>query len=177
MRSTAPKPHPVIIGGGQENGFRGGTLNTPAIVGFGKAVELLKTQEVERQAHLKELTAFLIQGIQALNASGASAGKLYLHTPLEKNLRVCGIVNVSVEGVAGEKIVMQLDMQHIAVSSGSACHADKITPSHVVFAQCGDEALALSTLRISLGQFSTKDDVDALLKTLTDRLARWHRSS
>jgi cysteine desulfurase len=77
--------------------------------------------------------------------------------------------------VAGEKMVMQLDMQHIAVSSGSACHADKITPSHVVLAQCGDEALALSTLRISLGQFSTMDDVKVLLETLKDRLARWHR--
>ena len=175
MRSTAPKPHPVIIGGGQENGFRGGTLNTPAIVGFGKAVELLETHEVERQAHLKDLTAVLIQGIQALNESGTSAGKIHFNTPLEEDLRACGIVNLSIEGVAGEKMVMQLDMQHIAVSSGSACHADKITPSHVVLAQCGDEALALSTLRISLGQFSTMDDVKALLETLKDRLARWHR--
>ncbi len=177
MRSTAPKPHPVIIGGGQENGFRGGTLNTPAIVGFGKAVELLQTHEDERQAHLKGLTTFLIQGIQALNTSGASAGKIHFNTPLEEDARVCGIVNLSVEGVAGEKMVMQLDMHNICVSSGSACHADKITPSHVVLAQCGDEALALSTLRISLGQFSTQDDVEALLKTLENRLARWHQSS
>jgi cysteine desulfurase len=177
MRSTAPKPHPVIIGGGQENGFRGGTLNTPAIVGFGKAVELLQTHEDERQAHLKGLTAFLIQGIEALNTSGASAGKIHFNTPLEEESRVCGIVNISVDGVAGEKMVMQLDMHNICVSSGSACHADKITPSHVVLAQCGDEALALSTLRISLGQFSTLDDVKDLLNSLTTRLACWHRET
>jgi cysteine desulfurase len=173
-RKIAFKPHPVIMGGGQENGFRGGTLNTPAIVGFGKAVELLKTHEVERQAHLKDLTAFLIQGIQNLNTHGLSKGKLHLNTPLEEDKRVPGIVNVSVEGVSGDKMVMQLDMQNIAVSSGSACHADQLSPSHVVLAQGGNEALAKSTLRMSLGQYSTIEGVNDLLNILAVRLARWH---
>jgi cysteine desulfurase len=173
-RKIAFKPHPVIMGGGQEHGFRGGTLNTPAIVGFGKAVELLKTHEVERQAHLKDLTAFLIQGIQNLNTHGLSKGKLHLNTPLEEDKRVPGIVNVSVEGVSGDKMVMQLDMQNIAVSSGSACHADQLSPSHVVLAQGGNEALAKSTLRMSLGQYSTIEGVNDLLNILAVRLARWH---
>ena len=177
VRSTAPKPHPIIIGGGQEQDFRGGTLNTPAIIGFGKAIELLSLHEDLRQSHLEALTTHLIKGIHALNEAEPSKGKIHFNTPLDETLRVAGIVNISVEGVAGEKMVMQLDMQNICVSSGSACHADKITPSHVVLAQCNDPSLALSTLRISLGQFTTFDNVDALLQALKERLSRWHRSS
>jgi cysteine desulfurase len=168
-RRGTPDLHPLFCGGGQEGGRRAGTLNTPAILGFAKAIDVLEREEAYRIEHLTHLTAYLMEGLTRLNPTG----KLQFNTPQHPAHRVPGVVNISVLGVKGEKMVMHLDMQGIGVSSGSACHADRIEPSHVILAQCGDEARALSTLRISLGMPTTQEELDIFLESFENRLKRW----
>lgn len=168
-RATAPRPQPIILGGGQESGLRGGTLNTPAIVSFATAVERLALIQADYQTHLEQLTIRLMTGIEAMN----TAKRIQFNTPKEPSHRVAGIVNCSVEGVSGEKMVMQLNMKGIAVSSGSACHGDKVLPSHVILAQHGDVNRALNTLRVSVGEGTSVEDIEQFLNVFEERLSKW----
>jgi len=154
---------PLVEGGGQEQGLRGGTENLAGIVGFGKAVELAKAELEARARHDKGLRERLEAGLRRLPGVRIfSAGTERLPNTLQ----------FGIAGLAGEWMVMELDKRGFAVSSGSACHSRSGEPSHVLLALGLEPATALSALRVSLGRGNTEAEVDALLAALADILSR-----
>lgn len=152
----------LLHGGGHERGLRGGTENTAAIVGFGKAAELALTQLDARAEHLRGLRDQLQSGlgaIQGIELFGTDAKRLP------------NTVQFAVSGFEGESLLMALDRQNIAVSSGSACHAGSGEPSHVLLAMGVPADRARSAIRVSLGKHNSEADVRTLLAVLGD-LAR-----
>lgn len=141
---------PLIHGGGHERGFRSGTLNVPAIVGFGQAAEIAARRmavDGERVRGLRdELLERLRQGLGDVEVNG------------DLTHRLDGNLNVSIAGVESESLIMA--MEDVAISNGSACSSAKIEPSHVLLA-CGyDERRAYSSIRIGLGRSTSEADVD-----------------
>lgn len=151
---------PLIHGGGQERGKRSGTENVAGIVGFGKACEIFK-EEVrgqESEVRIRELRDWLHKGI----TEKISGVRLNGHP--EK--RLSNTLNLSFEGVEGESLVMNLDIEGIAVSTGSACSEGNVEPSHVLLAMGLSKEQAVSSLRFGLGRFTRKEDIDRVLKVL-----------
>lgn len=152
----------IQIGGGQERGYRSGTENLPGIVGFGMAAELAARELNERSAHLLALRRQLEQGLAEMpqvTVFGAEAERLP------------NTVQLSVQGIDGEALLMQLDRDDIAVSSGSACSAGHTEPSHVLLAMGIDELTARGAIRISVGKDTTKADIERLLASLRRQVA------
>lgn len=162
IRNGSPRPHPIILGGSQEQGLRGGTHNTPAIVGFGAAIEHAQARMHQHTMHITALHQRLLNGLRPLLQRELAT----LNTPVEPDAFLPGIVNLSLPIKTGDALVLFMDMRDIAVSSGSACHADRIDPSHVVLSQTQDATRASHTLRVSLGTESTHVSVDAFLQAL-----------
>ena len=148
---------PQIMGGGQERGMRSGTENVAAIVGFGKAAELALAEMQQRQQHCLALRQHLENGLKQYPAVSIFA---------ENAVRLPNTVQFGVEGFHGEATLMKLDCKNIAVSSGSACHADKVEPSHVLLAMGVEPELALTAIRASLGKDTTEAEVDALVNAV-----------
>lgn len=144
---------PIIFGGHQQADVRPGTFNVPGIVGLGKAVELLNGKENERIGKLRD---YLISRIKIKG--------LIINGDLQK--RVPGNVNFIFQGVEGESMVLMLSEKKIAASTGSACSSGSLEPSHVLLALGLKPEMAHGSLRITLGRFTKKEDVDALLKEL-----------
>lgn len=147
----------LLHGGGQETGFRGSTVNIPAIVGFAKAVELAKKEMAKENKRLAGLQDKLIKGILKIDKS-------YLNGHPKK--RLANNVNVRFSFIEGESLTIQLDLKGIAVSTGSACSSSKLEPSHVLLAIGLRPEQAHGSLRISLGKETTEKDIDYLLKVL-----------
>ena len=150
---------PLVDGGGQEQGLRGGTENLAGIVGFGRAAELAKAELSVRMAHARVLRDRLEAGITGLPglrifAAGAE--------------RLANTVQLGIAGLDGEWLVMELDKRGIAVSSGSACHSGSGEPSHVLMAMGFDAATAKGALRVSFGAGNTEQDADAVIAALKD---------
>jgi len=154
-KSVAIKP--VLLGGGQEQGLRAGTENVAAIVGFGKAAELAKTELAERQAHLLKLKNLLELELNAIPCWTVFA---------EQAERLPNTVQMGVHGVDGEMLLMQLDQKGIAVSSGSACASGMREPSPVLVAMGVEAAEAKSAIRISLGKANTEAEIFEFIKQL-----------
>lgn len=153
-----------IHGGHQEKGRRAGTENTLGIIGFGRAVELRTVEmadEARRLLWLKErLKAGIVKNIPAIIFNGHPTDALP------------GTVNVSFGGAEGEAILLYLDLQGIAVSTGSACASGSLDPSHVLIA-CGMPApQAHGSIRISMGRDTTKEDIDYVVRQLTEVIRR-----
>jgi cysteine desulfurase len=145
---------PQIHGGGQERGMRSGTLPTPQIVGFAKAVEIgLAEQQLESQ-RLLELRQRLWQQLQHLPG-------IHLNGDWEK--RLAGNLNISVEGVNGSALLLGLQSK-VALSSGSACSTTTAAPSHVLMALGHSEALASASLRYGIGRFNTAEEIDEVAR-------------
>jgi cysteine desulfurase len=149
---------PLVHGGGQERGLRSGTINAPGIAGFGIAAEIASRELVEKRERLTVLRDRLLDGITSILPD------VVLNGELER--RVAGNVNVSIPGTEGETLLLLLDREGIACSSGSACASGAIDPSHVLRAIGVPKKLAIGSLRFSLGRFSTQADVDAVLSVL-----------
>lgn len=147
----------LLHGGDQESGRRAGTENVAGIVGLGEAARLAP-QWLSRRGYLEALRDKLIKGI----LSSASGIKLNGHS----TLRLPGNVNVSVEYIEGESMVLQLDAMGIAASSGSACAAADLKPSHVLLAMGLSHELAHGSLRLSLGKDTSEAEVDRVLTVL-----------
>lgn len=141
---------PQIDGGGHERGMRSGTLNVPAIVGFGAAAALAARQMAGEAARLLELRTRLLSALQATVPDVIVNGTLEARLP--------GNLNVSIPGVDGEALLLSL-AEEVAVSSGAACTAAE--PSHVLKAIGRSTDLALASLRFGLGRWTTAGDVDA----------------
>lgn len=145
------KIHNLIHGGAQERGRRAGTENVPLAVGFGRAVELeLKWME-EESIRLSNLRDELIDKLLEIEGT-------VINGPLGEN-RLPNNVNVSFEGIYGEDLVFLLDRERICVSSGSACQASAMEPSHVLVALGLDKKLAKSSIRLTLGYTTRKEDI------------------
>jgi cysteine desulfurase len=148
----------VQHGGAQERGMRAGTENVPGIVGLGLAARKAGADLVEENNRLTGLRDKLIHVIE----SEIPAVKLNGH----RQDRLPGNVNFSFSGIDGEPLLLNLDMQGIAASSGSACMAGSMEPSHVLLAMGLTSEMAQSSLRLTLGRENTDDNIDTLLELL-----------
>ena len=150
---------PLLLGGGQEQGYRAGTENVAAIVGFGKAAELAKIELAQRSEHLFRLKTQLEEGLRSIPG---------LRIFSEGALRLPNTVQFGLPNRDGEMLLMTLDQRGIAVSSGSACASGGKEPSYVLTAMGVDPVLAQSAVRISLGGGNTRDHVIQLITQLTN---------
>ena len=149
---------PQIAGGAQERGLRAGTENVPAIAGLGLAAEKAQSGQMAETARLGNLSKQLIDEIEAKLPRAVLNG--------HRQQRLPGNVNFSFPGISGESLLMNLDMAGIAASSGSACAAGSLEPSHVLLAMGLDPELARSSLRISLGRGNTAAEIEYLAEQL-----------
>lgn len=149
--------NPLLSGGGQEAGYRAGTENVAAIVGFGKAAELAANELASRQQHCLHLRVRLEQQLLMLPDVFIFA---------QRSRRVANTVQFGVNNCVGEMLLMQLDKQNIAVSSGSACASGEESASHVLTAMGIDSGLAKSAIRVSLGKDNTEQEVAIFVQTL-----------
>lgn len=152
-------------GGAQENKKRAGTENTPGIVGFGKAAEIAKKNLKEHIDRTTKLRNYLIDRVLT------EIEDTFLNGDREK--RHPGNANLTFEYIEGEAMLLMLDMQGISVSTGSACSSASLTPSHVLSALGIPVEKIHGTLRMTVGDFTTKEDIDYtvdILKTVVKRL-------
>lgn len=150
---------PLIRGGHQEMGRRAGTENTLGIIGLGKAVEMRKIEMESEEKKLLELKAILKEGIEKNIPNIKFNGHPTDCLP--------GTLNVSFDGAEGESILLYLDLEGIAVSTGSACASGSLDPSHVLIAMGLPAERAHGSVRISLGRENTLEDVKYTIETLT----------
>ncbi len=159
---------PMIHGGGQERGKRPGTENVPLAVGFAKAVELATMEMPSESAWLDSLRNNLESRIRSEFPAAIINGH-----PVE---RLPHILNVSFDSsrisLEGEMLVMNMDLQGIAVTSGSACTSGSMQPSHVLLAMGRDEKTAKATLRFAFGKSNTQSDVDYVVESLHQIVSR-----
>lgn len=151
--------HPLLHGGAQEKGLRGGTENLPAIVGFGAAAELAQQELETRMAHQLALRERLDAGLRALpgvRLFGDGAPRL------------ANTTQFGLAGWDGEALLMHLDRRGYAVSSGSACASGSGEPSHVLLAMGVEPMAAKGAVRVSLGKDSQQSEVDGLLRVLNE---------
>ena len=151
-----------IQGGGQQHALRGGTYNTPAIIGFAEAVLLAEKYAEDEIKRLKGLRNRLEEGLSAIEASVVNG--------LDAS-RLPNTLNMSFKYVDGEVLLRALS-PHIAVSNGSACNSAAVNPSHVLTAMGVPSALAFSSLRFSLGRFTTETDIEKTIAIVTDIVAK-----
>lgn len=147
-----------IHGGGQEKGRRAGTENVPGIVGFGKAIERATSQMEEESLRQSKLRDYCIQQI----LEKVPFVRLNGHP----NLRLANNINMSFEFIEGESLLIMLDMKGICASSGSACTSGSLDPSHVLLAIGLPHEIAHGSLRISLGEQNTKEEIDYLVESV-----------
>ncbi len=148
-------------GGGHERGMRSGTLPTHQIVGMGEAFRIAKAEMAEENARIKALQQRLYQGLQGIE-------QIFLNGDLER--RIPHNLNISFNYVEGESLIMGI--KGIAVSSGSACTSASLEPSYVLRALGRSDELAHSSLRMTIGRFTTEEEVDFVVTTLKDRVAK-----
>jgi cysteine desulfurase len=141
----------LIHGGHQESGRRAGTENVAGIVGFGKACELARRELAAENATIEGLRTMLLNGILE------RVDHVYLNGDAEH--RLPNTLNLSFEHVESESLLIGLDFEGIAVSSGSACSSGSTEPSHVLLAMGIEPAVCQSALRISLGRETTEEDI------------------
>ena len=145
-------------GGGHERGMRSGTLNVPGIVGFGKAAAIAKEEMSKDTARLSKLRDKLE------NAFKDNLEEVYVNGNIDH--RMPHVTNISFKHVEGEGLMMTFN-QNIAVSSGSACTSASLEPSYVLVALGLGDDLAHSSIRFSLGRFTTEDDIDYAIDAVT----------
>ncbi|PIS15914.1 cysteine desulfurase NifS, partial [Candidatus Roizmanbacteria bacterium CG09_land_8_20_14_0_10_41_9] len=149
---------PILHGGGHESGLRSSTVNVPAIVGFAKAAEICSktmAKENERMTALRDrLIAGILQKVKGSHLNG------------HPTQRLSNNVNVSFPFAEGESLLIELDLAGIEVSTGSACSSRTLAPSHVLLAIGLKPQAAHGSLRISLGRWTTKSEVNYLLDVL-----------
>jgi cysteine desulfurase len=160
-RDARARLHAITFGGGQERGLRPGTLATHQIAGLGAACGLARELLPAESVRLASFRDRLWAGIAGLGG---------VHLNGEGTARLPGILNVSFEGVEGESLVMGL--AELAISTGSACNSASAEPSYVLRALGRDTQLAQSSLRFSVGRFTSEKDVDAAIAAVNREVRR-----
>ncbi len=152
-------PSILIEGGAQERGRRGGTENIPAIVGMAAALKEATARLEENGRKLTKMRDRLIEGLSAIPHSvlnGAPAKRLP------------GNVNMCFEGIEGESLLLLLDIKGICGSSGSACTSGSLDPSHVLLAIGRPHEVAHGSLRLTLSEYNTEDEIETIIKTVPE---------
>lgn len=147
----------LIHGGGQERGKRAGTENVPAIVGLGVAIENACRNIAEKRDIITPRRNRLIDGILKLP---------YTRLNGDRNKRLPGNLNISIEGIEGESLLLMLDLNGICASSGSACTSGSLDPSHVLLSIGLKHEVAHGSLRLSIEEDVTDEDVDYILEVI-----------
>ena len=156
----------LIFGGGQESGKRAGTENVAGIVGFGKAAELALNSLDEHIKHSTEIRNYLAEKLTAEIPDVIINGSMDNRHP--------GNLNVTFKYIEGESILIQLDACGICISTGSACSSKSLKPSHVLSALGVPVELIHGTVRFSVGDFTTKEDIDYTVEC-TKKVVAWLR--
>ncbi|TFG77642.1 MAG: cysteine desulfurase [Thermodesulfobacteriales bacterium] len=143
---------PIIHGGGQERGKRSGTENVPGIVGLGVASAIAIEEMENDQVKIRNLRDGLLQSLKQ------NIKDIKLNGSIENMLG--NTLNLSILGAVGESLTMNLDIEGVAVSTGSACSEGAVDPSHVLSAMGLSREEAASSIRISLGRFTEQEDID-----------------
>jgi cysteine desulfurase len=160
---------PLLHGGGQERDVRSGTLDTPGVAAFAVAVETAVKNQQEYAARVADLRDDLVARVFAAIPDAILNGHATERLP--------GNAHFSFPGCEGDALLLLLDAQGIACSTGSACSAGVAQPSHVLVAMGADDDRARSSLRFTLGHTSTEADVDALLRALPGAVERARRAT
>lgn len=150
----------LINGGHQEKNKRAGTENVPAIVGMGKAIELAYEHLEEHTDRIKELRDYYIDEIQKRIPDVIVNGDIERRLP--------GNANISFKNVDGEAMLLNLDLKGICASAGSACSSGSLEASHVLLAIGVPADVAHSSLRVSIGKYNTKEEIDYLIDCLVE---------
>jgi cysteine desulfurase len=168
VRSKGPKVNlkPIIDGGGHEKGLRSGTLNVPAIVGFGKACALARVEMAQEASRLTALRERLKDGLLR------HMDEVYVNGEGE---RLPGNTNLSFAYIEGESLMMAL--KDIALSTGSACTSASLEPSHVLRALGMDENLIHASIRFGIGRFNTEEEIDYTIDRVAEEVARIRKLS
>ena len=148
-------------GGGHERGMRSGTLATHQIVGMGEAFRLAREEMAADNARLMKLRNRLWDGIKDME-------EVYINGDMEH--RIAGNLNASFNFVEGESLMMAL--KDMAVSSGSACTSASLEPSYVLRALGREDELAHSSLRFTIGRFTTEEEIDLVVNTIREQVER-----
>ena len=155
---------PIIFGGGQEKGLRGGTVPTHEVVGLGQAFEILKKEGKKDHERFKLLRARLIDGIKDLEGLKINQS--------ENNLP--NIISISFENIDGHMLLPTLSA--IAASTGSACSSSNLKPSYILKAIGLSDEMARASIRLSFGRFTTKDQIDTVVNELNDKIPKLRES-
>ncbi len=150
----------VISGGGQERGIRSGTENVPAIIGFTKALSLVSGDRSKQLKQTTELQKYFISKLEEKLPKSVLNGS--------KKHRLPSNIHITIPGIDNERVLMELDERGIMCATGSACSASNDEPSHVLAAIGLNEADIQSSLRFTFGKFTTKQDIDLVVKALAD---------
>jgi len=156
-----PKPLAQIHGGGHEKGMRSGTLNVPAIVGFGKAAELRIDEMDIESMRLEVLRNKLELGLLEMEGTSLNGSQIN---------RLSHVTNIAFAGVEGEELLRKVNLR-VAVSSGSACTSISPKPSHVLKAMGLDADLGRASIRFSLGRNTSEEDIDFAVESVKSVLA------
>jgi len=160
-KNDKPDIFPILTGGGQERGLRPGTLNVPAIVGFGKACEICRKEmesDSNRLGQLRNKLESELADIDGVMVNGASDNRLPYMT------------SVSFQNIDGSNLIRRL--RNLAVSQGSACTSATHKPSHVLKAIGHSDELARSTIRLGLGRFTTEQEIEYAIRDIKEVIPR-----
>jgi cysteine desulfurase len=158
------KLEPILFGGHQERDRRAGTENVAAIVGLGRATELVMADRAAEAERLRALTNHFWQQVQEIYPNAVMNG--------HPELRLPAVLNISFPGFESMALVMSLDLQGIAVSDGSACSSGSVEISHVLRAMRVSRERAVSALRFSFGRYTTAAEAETTLQALAKILER-----
>jgi len=149
---------PLIVGGEQERGYRAGTENIAAIIGMSKAMQIATANMAIKNEKINKFSSKIIYNFDKIEKSQFNGDR--------KNC-IGGIVNYSFEGIVGDMLVKTLDCQGIFVSNGSACASNSLHASHVLLSLGLSREMALSNLRISMSEYTTENEIDELIITVS----------
>lgn len=158
----------IIEGGAQERGKRGGTENIPAIVSMAAAFEDSYLKIDENAKRLTKMRDRLIEGLEKIPHSILNG---------HRTKRLAGNVNMCFEGIEGESLLLMLDMYGICASSGSACTSGSLDPSHVLLAIGRVHEIAHGSLRLSLSEYNTEEEIDVIINAVTEVVAHLRNMS
>ncbi len=158
----------IIEGGAQERGKRGGTENIPAIVSMAAAFEDSCSKIDENTKRLTKMRDKLIEGLQKIPHSILNGHRIE---------RLPGNVNMCFEGIEGESLLLMLDMYGICASSGSACTSGSLDPSHVLLAIGRVHEIAHGSLRLSLCEYNSEEEIDVIINAVTEVVAHLRNMS
>ncbi|HLQ01012.1 MAG TPA: IscS subfamily cysteine desulfurase [Burkholderiales bacterium] len=160
-RKPRVRIEPQIHGGGHERGFRSGTLATHQIVGMGEAFRLAQLEMATESERIRALRDKLLNGLRDME-------EVYVNGDLEH--RIPGNLNISFNFVEGESLIMAI--KDVAVSSGSACTSASLEPSYVLRALGRSDELAHSSIRFTIGRFTTEEEIDYTVKLLRAKIGK-----